>query len=75
MAGLEELAVHRRRHLGAGLHAQVIAEEDDVDVRTDSAQEPLQVRQMVLDELIEERMRPGRLSGQEPQEVVLRYRN
>jgi len=52
MAGLEELAVHRRRHLGAGLHAQVIAEEDDVDVRTDSAKEPLQVRQMVLGTLI-----------------------
>jgi len=52
MAGLEELAVHRRRHLGASLHAQVIAEEDDVDVRTDSAKEPHQVRQMVLGTLI-----------------------
>src|ERR1035441_4016873 len=32
LPGLEVLAIHRGRHLGAGLHPQVIAEQDHVNV-------------------------------------------
>ena len=67
---LEEVPVHGRRDLGAGLHPQVVAEEDDVDERSHGAQEPLEVGQVVLYQPVEEGMGTRRLAGQEHQEVI-----
>ena len=50
--GLKILAVHGRRHLRAGLHAQVIPKENDVNMRADGLQESLQVAKVDFRELV-----------------------
>ena len=71
MPGLEELAVHPRRHHRAGLHAQVVAEQDDVDVPADRREESLQPLQVDGHELIEERVGLRGLGGQHHHEQVV----
>ena len=71
MTRLEELAVHRRRDQRAGLHAEVVTEHDDVDVLADGSEENLEVRQVLLHDAIEKRVRPARIGGEKHQEVVV----
>ena len=67
----EELLVHGAGDLRAVLHAQVVAERNDVDVRPDRRQKSLQVRQVDFDQAVEELVRPLRIAGQQHQEVVV----
>ena len=71
MAGFEELAVHAGRDLGAGLHTEVVAEKDDVDIGTDQAEVLFQVFQVPLGQAFEKVVGPLRFGGQKGQEVVV----
>ena len=58
----EELDIHGRRNLRAGLHAQIVAEQDDIDAVADGSQEPLEIGQVHLDDSVEKRVRAFRLA-------------
>ena len=74
MAGLEELTIHARRDLGAGLHAQVVAEKDDVDIGTDQAEVLLQVSQC-LGQAFEQVVGLSGSAARRARKLSFRYRN
>ncbi len=71
MAGLEELTVHPRRDHGACLHAEVVAEVDDVDVLSDQPEELLEALHVELRQTLEYVVGTVRFSGKQCQEVVI----
>jgi hypothetical protein len=70
MTRFEKLLVHGTRDLRPVLHAQVVAEADDIDVRPNRAQKKLQVGQVDVDQAIEELVGAVRIGGQEHEEPV-----
>jgi hypothetical protein len=71
MIRFEEPAVHARGDLRPGLHAQIIAKEDDVDVRAYRSQVLLEVRQVHLCNFFQEGLRPVRVTSQEQEEIIV----
>ena len=71
LARLDELLIHLRRYLRSRLHAEVIAEEDDIDVRTHRAEEALEVHQVQAHDPVEEGVRPVRVFREQHQEAVV----
>ena len=71
VARLEELAVHPGRDHGARLHAEVIAEVDDVDVFSDQSEELLETFHMELRQPLEYVVGTVRFPGEQRQEVVI----
>ncbi len=57
--------------IGPGLHAKIVAEQDDVDRCADRLEEAVQVRQVDLHQLVEERMGLLGLAGQHHHEYVV----
>jgi len=70
MARLEELAIGAGRNLRSRLHAEVVTEEDDVDIRTGGGQELTQIFQVILHQAVEETVRPRLVARQHGQEVI-----
>src|ERR1019366_18090 len=70
-ARLEILAIHGGRHLRAGLHSQVIAKEDHINAISHRIEEPVEIAQVHLHQLIEETVSALRFAGQEHEEVIV----
>ena len=67
---LEELAIHRGRNLRSLLHAQIIAETDQVQVLAHRPKVLVHVRQVELGQFVEEAMDTPGVGGELVKEVV-----
>ena len=67
---LEELLIHAARNLWTVLHTQVVAKQNDIDVRPDGAKKPFQVGEVNFGQPVKELVRPSGIARQEHQKSV-----
>ena len=53
MPGFEELTIHGGRNLGTALHAEIVAENDNVNTITDEREKPLEILHVPFDNTIQ----------------------
>ena len=69
----EELVIHAGRNQRTVLHAQIVAEEDDIDIRSDGAQIFFQIGEVHFHQAVQQAVRAGGSPARSARKLSLRH--